>query len=124
MEIKNKREDSYTSFLPPVISKPNMDLLISIEADPESAVTQRKKFSGLQPNEYDLILACSESQNDLTAIGILPGTYLSMATLNYLVFPLTAGGTKLSISYYKNGYWQFRTNQAWNKGLRVYGIKF
>ena len=124
MEIKNRREDTYTSFLPPVISKPHMDLLITIEADPESAVTQRKKFSGLQPNEYDLILVCSESYSDLTPKGVLPGTYLSMTTLNYLEFPLSDGGAHLSISYYKNGYWQFSTNMIWNYGIRVYGIKF
>lgn len=124
MEIKNRREDLFTQYLPPEVTKPFMDLLISIEADPESAVTQRKKFDGLQPNEYDLIMVCSETQSDLISVGVLPAAYLTTATLKYLEFPLAAGGTKFSISYYKNGYWQFSTNQVWNKGLRVYGIKF
>ena len=124
MEIKNKREDLFTQNLPPVVTKPFMDLLISIEADPESAVTQRKKFSGLQPNEYDLIMVCSETQSDLISTGVLPAAYLTTTAHKYLVFPLSEGGTKFSISYYKNGYWQFSTNMIWNKGLRVYGIKF
>lgn len=124
MEIKNRREDLFTQYLPPEVTKPYMELLISIEADPESAVTQRKKFNGLQPNEYDLIMVCSETQSDLIATGILPAAYLSTTTLNYLEYPLAAGGTKFSISYYRSGYWQFSTNMAWNKGIRVYGIKF
>ena len=121
MEVKNKREDLFTQNLPPKVKSLTKTLLLSSDYWKDTAGSKRSKEYDLA--EYDYIMVSASDTSHEYAIGVLPADFIKNKTAaHYIQFEL-AGSTYLSISYYKNGYWDYSVNQIYNKTVNVYGIK-
>lgn len=122
MEVKNRREDLFTQNLPPTIKTPSKTLLLSSDYWKETAGSYRSKDYDL--TEFDYILVSTQDMSHEYAIGILPTDFIKGKTAaRYLQYTLLEGGTYFSISYYRQGYWDYNVNQIYNKTVNVYGIK-
>mgnify|MGYP006932856754 CR=1 FL=1 len=121
MEVKNKREDLFTQNLPPKVKSLTKTLLLSSDYWKDTAGSKRSKEYDLA--EYDYIMVSASDTSHEYAIGILPADFITDKTVVHnLQFEL-AGSTYLTISYYKNDYWEYHVNQIYNKTVNVYGIK-
>lgn len=121
MEVKNKREDLFTAETPPVVKSLTKTLLLTSDYWKDTAGSKRSKDYDL--SDYDYIMVSASDTSHEYAIGVLPVDFIKDKTaLHYLQFEL-AGSTYLSISYYKNDYWDFNVSQIYNKTVNVYGIK-
>ena len=121
MEVKNKREDLFTQNLPPKIKSLTKTLLLSSDYWKDTAGSKRSKDYDL--SDYDYIMVSASDTSCEYAIGVLPTDFIKDKNpAHYIQFEL-AGSTYLSISYYKNGYWDFNVSQIYNKTVNVYGIK-
>lgn len=121
MEIKNKREDLFTAETPPVVKSLTKALLLTSDYWKDTAGSKRSKEYDL--SDYDYIMVSASDTSHEYAIGVLPTDFIKDKTpAHYIQFEL-AGSTYFSISYYKNGYWDFNINQMYNKTVNVYGIK-
>ena len=121
MEVKNKREDLFTQNLPPKVKSLTKTLLLSSDYWKDTAGSKRSKDYDL--SDYDYIMVSASDTSHEYAIGVLPADFITDKTVVHnLQFEL-AGSTYLTISYYKNGYWEYHVNQIYNKTVNVYGIK-
>ena len=121
MEVKNKREDLFTQNLPPKVKSLTKTLLLSSDYWKDTAGSKRSKEYDLA--EYDYIMVSASDTSDEIAIGILPADFIKDKTVFHKLKFELAGSTYLTISYYKNDYWEYHVNQIYNKTVNVYGIK-